>query len=350
MFGSIKKGIKHIKSRGKGGSMDTKKVISRILLAAGILILIILLTTIDFKIGLGNLQKLGSMLFVLIGLVFLNIIIKAWRWKVILRRITNINVPLWFSLQAIIAGVAAGSFIPGRIELAKPLLMKNHHDIKISHSLAALGMERILELFSLLLIALAALRFMPAQKFLPGEIMGISILFLVIGTMIFVFFPKILTIISSRIIKIIPLSEKIKIKSQEVIQFIVEGFVVLKDKTFLGGIVFLSLLANSIEVMRFYLLLNALGIDASWSIAGFVFAGSVIIGVLTMIPGGIGITELSAVGILKALAGSNEDVLKTAVLIDRFIAYYLLLLLGGGILVFLSKKQKELKSSDDPNP
>ncbi|MBS3116477.1 flippase-like domain-containing protein [Candidatus Woesearchaeota archaeon] len=321
--------------------MDTKKVINRILLITGFFILILFLTTVDFKQGLLSIKQLGIMLIALLALVFLNLLVKAWRWKILLQKVTMINIHLPFSFKSIIAGVAAGSFVPGRIELAKPLLMKSHYNVPISHSLSALGIERVLDLFSLLLIALLTFGFIPAQKILPQEILWILVLLLITGTMMVVFFPQSFITIFSKIIKHLPGPQTIKERGMKAVQEMIEGFTILKNKSFLSGMILLSFLANGIEVLRFYLLLMALGIDSSLTITGFVFASSIIIGVLTMIPGGIGITELSAVGILGALVHSGEGVIKTAVLIDRFMAYYVLLLIGAIILILLSNKREK---------
>ena len=78
---------------------------------------------------------------------------------------------------------------------------------------------------------------------------------------------------------------------------------------------------------------------------GVIFAVVVIVSVLSLIPGGIGVNELSAAGmILLFTPGSNSVIVTSAVLLNRFFAYYILIIIGSiSLMIFKNKKKTMIK-------
>lgn len=332
-----------------------KKIIKVSLLIAGIIILILFVRNISIKTIFSSLEALGTTkIILLLGLTFLNIIVKAVRWKLLTARISGTKIPFWFSFSSILAGVAGSSFIPGKIELAKPLMNKTNYNIKISYSLSALAVERILDLLTLLIIATISLFFIPVQSIIPNYIIFTSITLLIIGTLFLILFPNWFIFSTQKIFLVVLRilhKDELRTKINEFITTIFQGFSVLKEKVFVIFITMLSITANMIEVIRFYILMQFLGIGASIAITGFAFTIAIIIGVITTIPGGVGMTELSAGEILtNFLTTIPQGLINSAILIDRFIAYYLLVIIGALMLVFYDKIFKnnlEIKNSPE---
>ena len=310
-----------------------KKIIQKLLLIIGVIILIIFIKNIDLKIISLSFTTLGIKVITILFLyVAISVIVKAVRWQFLMKKITDKFIPLRFSVMANLAGIAGGSLMPGRIDLVKPLMMKTKHDIRMSYSLSALMIERALDLLTLLLIAGVSLFLIPSQSIIKGYLVFIFILAVILVMILLVFFPKFLI----KIVSTIPLPINFKKKVEEFTSLLLEGFKSLKSKKFVFLIMFLSIITIGMEVLRFYFLMKFLNIPVTITIAGFTLAVAVIIGVLTMIPGGVGITEISTTGILTALTLAPTDIIKSVVLIDRFIAYYLLLLIGSLILIYYS--------------
>jgi len=331
--------------------MDYKKLIKRGLLILGIIILLIFIKNINVKIVRLSLNALGiTKIFFLIGLTFLNVFIKAIRWKLLIRKMNQTRIPLWFSFISIIAGVAGGSFIPGRIEFAKPFMLKSTYNVRLSHSLSALTIERMLDLLTLLFIAIFALFFIPAQNIISNEIIFLLTTLIIVVTVLITLFPDFFVTLLQKPINFLPFSQQLKTKGKEFIKILFHGFIILRDKTFVVLMTLLSFIANGIEVVRFYALMQFLSIDISLALIGFVFVAGVIIGIITMIPGGIGITELSISGLLTMfLAAVPKGLINIAVLIDRFIAYYLLVILGSLALIFYDTIFKALRMKGRDN-
>lgn len=315
------------------------------MLIAGIIILLVFLRNINLKTVAVSLKALGvTSIFYLLGLTFLNIVVKAIRWQLLTLKIAEKKVSFGFSFASIIAGVAGGSIMPARLELAKPLMLKTNYDVRLSHSLSALTMERILDLLTFLIIIALTLIYLPTQNIVSNQLIILFLILLVAATSLLALFPRPFITFLQRIISLLHLPEKIRERINEFIAYLIHSFSILKSKLFLLFISVLSFAANAIEIVRFYVLLHFLGVEASFALAGFAFAAAVIIAVITTIPGGIGVTELSLSGILSTfLAGVPLELINSAVLIDRFIAYYLLVLIGCPILILYGKMFKGRK-------
>jgi len=94
-----------------------------------------------------------------------------------------------------------------------------------------------------------------------------------------------------------------------------------------------------LEVIRLAFIFSMFAISISFSMIVFAFTVSILFGTLTMIPGGIGATEISQAAIINNLTTTGFGVLSSAVLIDRFVSYYLLILLGALILMLMKYEQ-----------
>ena len=314
-------------------------IIKRGLLVVGIVILILFIATLDFQSIVESMQALKqSALLLLVGitllLTFLNIAIKAYRWKILVYKTSGVTIPILFSFNSILAGVAAASFLPGRIEMVKPLLLKTEYDVPLSKSFSALVLDRVLDLLFLILILAVCLLFIPLPGFISFTAIAILAGMVIIATLAFILFPQPILTLFNRIIQLFPFSDHFKAKTNHFMAEIILSFTILASRKAALLLGISSLLANVLEVVRFYYLLQLLGIPASLALTGFVFTVSILLGIITAIPGGIGVTELSAATIIEKTLFTPGSLTKTAVLLDRIISYYFIILLGALILIF----------------
>jgi hypothetical protein len=114
------------------------------------------------------------------------------------------------------------------------------------------------------------------------------------------------------------------------------SFSILKDKK---GIyfAFVSLFAMFIETLRVYYVFKSLNIQLGIDLSIFSFCSSIIIGLMTMIPGGVGATEFSQAEILQQYILASSDLIKSAVILDRFLSYYSLIFIGSIVLLTYHK-------------
>ena len=96
----------------------------------------------------------------------------------------------------------------------------------------------------------------------------------------------------------------------------------------------LTALVTALDLARVFAVFHAMGIPLSVSLVTFAYLGAAMLGMALLIPGGVGVTEVSMAGLIVLLAPTTVPSLaRSAVLIDRFLSYYLLVLIGAGFLV-----------------
>ncbi|HIG93678.1 TPA: flippase-like domain-containing protein [Candidatus Woesearchaeota archaeon] len=332
--------------------METSKIIQRGLLLLGIAVLIFFIATLDTK-GIQDslmaipISQLALLVIVALSMTFLNIFFKAWRWKVLVHSISQASIPLGFSFTSIIAGVAAGSILPGRVELAKPLVLKNAYQVPLSQSLSALVLERVLDLLTLVLFLALSLFFLPPLGLVSINIIFILAVVLLGGIMMVALFPTLLLFLTRKIVSILPLSEQLKLKGITFTEQALLSFGILKSKKSMIYLGLLSIIGNVFEVARFYAVLYYLGIHPSVAVVAFTFISSLLIGVISTIPGGVGVTELSGASLLSQFESSvPASLVKSAVLLDRIISYYLIIVSGSLILIFIRQYKSILKRKE----
>lgn len=320
-----------------------RKILKTALLLLGAAILVFFLATVDFQEARKSLSAVSWWAFlILIAITAVNILLKAFRWKLLTSKITAVSIPLRFSFLSIIAGVSASSLIPGRVELAKPLLLKKEFGVPFSQSLSALFLERVLDLITLLLILLTSLYFVQNQAFFSPVLVLVLLAGLFFFTLVLTWFPRQLQKILTAIINKMPFSLPRKDKLNHFAEEVLQSFSIFKSKNTVLFFAFLSLAANFLEILRFFFLLQLLNLPISLALSGFAFTASILAGIISTVPGGMGITEFSASAILSSLAQSPLEMIKTAILIDRIISYYLLVLLGALLLIYQEKFLKNL--------
>ena len=304
----------------------------------GILVLLWFIATLEMDQVVKALELVsGSSILLLLGLTAVNILVKAWRWQILTWKIAKTRISTLFSFSSIITGVAAGSFIPGRIELAKPLLLKSEHNVPLTKSFSALIIERVLDLLGLLLLLLVGVMYVQQQ------VISVNIVVAVIGVIVagitfVIFFPAIFENPLQKMIGYLPVSAALKKKGKEFVHQIIDSFSILTSKAATLLFLALSFLAHGLEVYRLHLLLHILHIDVSIALVAFVFSSAILIGIMSTIPGGIGVTEYSATALLATAApGAAVGIIKMAVLLDRVISYYSLILAGGIMMIVHGK-------------
>lgn len=330
--------------------MDITKILKYSLLIFGTIILIAFIYTLKPQELLKTIKTLHSPLTLIVltfALTIISILFKSYRWRILIYKITQKKTSLWFSFQTVLAGIAAGSFIPGRMELARPLLYKAKHQIPITQSLSALIIERAIDLLCFVLFLLIGLIFIPSQNIISLKIVIIILSLLTSCILSAIIFPLTIFNIINKIITYIPLPASFKKKLINFIEQAIMSFTIFHSKKTIIYITILSLITNVLELVRFYFIATAFGISVTIPILATILSAGILLGVLSAIPGGIGITEFSSVAILTTLIPSTlVTTAKSAILLDRAISYYTIIILGALFLIHLGYFIKIKQSSN----
>jgi glycosyltransferase 2 family protein len=320
--------------------MKATRLIKWMLLLAGVLIFVLFARNIDVQVIQFSLQSFGlGKILILLTLTVSMVLLKALRWGLLIKKIGKITMTFGFSTLSVLGGIAASSIIPGRVDLAKPLMVKTKYNLNLAPSFSALTVERVLDMLGILFMVALGMYFLPQQTLVSKQLVAVGIAVLVIGLILLAFFPKQFARLATKIIDIFPLPDTVKEKLKPFVGELFQSFVAIKNAPLLLLLMLLTSFAIGVEVIQFYYILLLLQINASVALAGFAFAASFTIGLLSSVPGGIGVTEISSAGILTALLSGPSETMKIAVLIQRMFSYYFLVLAGAVVLVVFGRSK-----------
>lgn len=286
----------------------------------------------DFDNIILSLQKFPLYLFSLSFLtIFISIIFKFIRWQIYVNEL-KLKITFIDSILVFTSGFIM-SVSPGKIgELLKSFLLKHKYQIPISKSSPVVAAERIIEFTALILISLIGIVIF---KYSITYLLILVAVLIAIAALLF--FKKFRNILQRLFVRL-PLIKKY---IHDINEFNVSLKRLLSLKIFIK-ILFLSILAWLAEFYGFYLILSEFknNINVFWS--SFIYSLSIIIGAVSMLPGGIGITE-GALTYLLIENGFTENVAIASTIIIRFITLWIPVLTGFiAMIIFTINKRSKI--------
>ncbi|MFB6197073.1 MAG: YbhN family protein, partial [Halobacteriaceae archaeon] len=103
----------------------------------------------------------------------------------------------------------------------------------------------------------------------------------------------------------------------------------------------LSVISWGLECIGMWLVLEGFGVNASILLAAFVFAFASILGALSLLPGGIGITEGTMTGLLLFVGINRTAAVSTTLVIRAATLWFVAI---GAILVYLHFRSQQMES------
>ncbi len=242
------------------------------------------------------LSKFSWYLFpVLLALSFINYISRFMKWDYYLR-LLNIPLKKSDSFSVFMSGLIM-SVTPGKMgELLKSYLVKQISGTPISVSAPVVFAERITDFISLVLIGLAG-----AYSYNYGQ----NIVLIVAA-----FFITLVVLIGNRktalgIIAFFGRISFLKKHTTKMLAAYESSYTMLRLKPLLL-MTLLSLASWSFECLGYFIILRNFHVDVSLLWASFNYAFGTIVGAITMLPGGLGVTEGSLTVLLIQLKTPPE--------------------------------------------
>jgi uncharacterized protein (TIRG00374 family) len=278
-----------------------------------------------------------------LALMFLMQVLRSYRWGLILSPLAKIDQLTLFSVTSV--GFLAIIAIPARLgEFARPYLITQNSDIRMSSALGTIFVERVLDGLTVLIVAAGALFLVP----LPSWLVESGIFFLLVtlgllGVMVLMLFKQAAAL---RILK--PLLGRMPARYSEaigrLIRHFIEGLQIIADPALLIGVTMLSLVIWLVDVLAIYLLFLAFG----WHLpvaAAFVLMIILIIGIaIPTAPGFIGNWHYFCILGLSLFNVPKPDALSFAI-IYHALSIGILILLG---ILFLPFNRLSLSSLSRP--
>lgn len=256
-------------------------------------------------------------LALVLGLSSLNYFLRFCRWRWYLARLGHV-LPAPRHLLYYLAGFAFTT-TPGKMGEAIRSVYLKSHGVGYADSLAALFVERLLDMVAVLLLGLLVTRFF-SDVWWPSVCAAIFIL---------VIFATASTrglrqSICARLER--SRSPRVQRFGGELRSLLQSSEALLGPKLLAGGVV-LGLVAWGAEGLGFFLIVRGLEFEVAALAAIGVYAAGMLIGALSFIPGGLGSTEASMV-VMLSLLGMDVSSAIAATIVCRIATLWFAVALG----------------------
>jgi len=281
----------------------------------------------DYKQVLDSFSKFNWLLLpVLLILSFMNYSARFIKWDFYLN-VVGIRINKLDSFSIFMSGLVM-SVTPGKLgELLKSYLVKEVNGDPISKTAPIVFAERITDFLSLLFISIIGAIIYEYG----GEV----------SIIVAIFFIALIIIISNKKIAmpLINQLEKIKFlnKYMHNIHLAYESSYKLLSLCPLMMMTIVSLVSWSFECLGYYLILHNFGIDFGILWASFSYCFATVVGAISMLPGGLGVTEGSLTYFLVE-KNISADIAVTTTFIIRVVTLWFAVLVGIFAVSFYQKR------------
>ncbi|MEN8208237.1 MAG: lysylphosphatidylglycerol synthase transmembrane domain-containing protein [Candidatus Fermentibacteria bacterium] len=266
-----------------------------------------------------------------LSLSLLNYLLRFFKWHYFLGRI-DLYIPPKESLAVFIAGFSM-TVTPGKLgELLKCYLLKERRNIPVSRTSPVVVAERITDLISMIFIAIIGLALVQHRGAMVA--IGAGIVF-VFAIMIFLLWEKAFGFLTGLLCRV----KKVAKHRGSFEKFHRNCSSLLDLKSLLISVP-LGILSWGAEALVLCLVSISLGIEPGLSVGLALLAHSAgtIAGAVSMIPGGLGLTELTIGAILLSAMPESDAAVTT--LIMRFATLWFAVLLGVIVLGVIKRKTR----------
>ena len=252
----------------------------------------------------------------LLLLSFMNYVSRFFKWDYYLS-ILNIKLKKLDSFSIFMSGLIM-SITPGKVgELLKSYLVKEINKAPISKTAPIIMVERITDFTSLILIMLFGAY---EYNYGRGIVIGLGI-----------FFILVLILISNKNIAlpVIKTLEKIRFLRKHILsihQAYDSSYRLLRPIPLLN-MTLLSIFSWSFECFGYHLILINFNVDVGFLWAAFSYGLSTIVGAITMLPGGLGVTE-GSLTFLLIQKNFPKDIAVASTFLVRVVTLWFAVLVG----------------------
>ncbi|MDR3222668.1 MAG: UPF0104 family protein [Methanobrevibacter sp.] len=327
---------------------------------------IVVMGTMVYFVGFNELiekLKIADFKYVLFALIvqILSFFLFAFRWHII-NKIANINIESIKLVPLIIIGLAINNITPSSSSGGEPVkayILSSKTKSPFESTFATTITDRTLDTVPFIVLAIITISililFAPPYE---EEYIAIMVLAVILITFLLIvivymslnrkFAEKIISI-ALRIIK------KFYKKDHEALEKKVDkaitGFqdtmkIMFKDKNILYKALPLSFLIWFFEIFRMYLIFLAFGSsNINVFVIAEIFIISTLVGMVPLLPGGLGAVELMMMGLFASVGVPNEIGVAVTI-IERGISFWLPTFIGLPLLSYYGYSNDKIKSAD----
>lgn len=278
------------------------------------------------------------LLFGAFAIFYLGFPLRALRWSILVRR-TGFALRVRDATEIIFLSWLVNCLVPAKLgDVYRAYLLKINSDVSLSRTFGTVFIERILDLFAIVSLGLAA-GFVSFRSGLPADVqivfaIGVGfVLLLALGLLTLRNFGR-------RILTRLPLPQRIL----EFYDRFEEGVFASIGLRALPRLALLTGFIWATEAMRLYLVVEALGLPGvhlGISGAFFVALAASLLTAVPLTPAGIGFVEGGIVGLLTIVYGVSQTDALAITLVDRAISVLSIIVIGS-IVYAVSPKRRGL--------
>lgn len=273
-----------------------------------------------------------ELLPLILGFTLLNYLLRWLKWEYYLRRLGCGERVSRFDSGLIFTAGMVMAVTPGKLgEVFKSYLLRRVNATPVSRSAPIVLAERLTDgLAMLLLMALGLTLYPPARP-----VFAILVVGTLLGILVLQFRGLSRALIDGT--ARLPLGEKVAPRLATVYESTRE----LLDWRVLLISTLISFVSWGAECVAFYYVLVGLGVEGTPLLllqATFIFAASTLFGLVSFLPGGLGVSEASSVGLLVAIVGIGAATATTATILIRFCTLWFGVLLGVVALAWFGRR------------
>jgi len=298
------------------GKQLAQKLIAPTLFA--VLVYAALLFYGDYR-AIGEALRALSARAALVGLALslANFLIRGFRWHYYLR-LKELALPFRHTMVIFIAGLGM-SITPGKVgEVLKSLLLKEHFDVPIAISAPIVVAERVMDAGALITLGCVGLAYLQSPWLaLAALVAGVGTFFLFGKSRWLVL--RLVTLLT-RIRRIAPFREKLLAAHASL-------FELWTVKAFSLSML-MSLVAWGMQAAIVIVFAEELGALVTPAEASVAYSAPLLAGTLAFLPGGLGLTEASMAGTLRALSGVAPSAAATITILTRGATFWFATVIG----------------------
>lgn len=320
------------------------KLLTSLLIGVGVVLIMGLLSDIE-QVGEDMRGFDWRMLPAILVLTMLNYLLRWLKWHYYLQRLgLNGGVGRLDSGLIFTSGMVM-SVTPGKVgEVFKSYLLRRVNRTPVRTSAPIVLAERLTDGLGMLLLMGVGLTIYPAARPMFVVLLGLSLVMIVIVQ------HRMLCTRAMEVLEPMPGGTMVVPR----LRGLYETTNILLGWRLLFVSTALSVVSWGSECVAFYAVLLGLGVDGSWLLllqATFIFAASTLLGLISFLPGGLGTSEMTSVGLLILLVGVTSSTATTATIIIRFCTLWFGVMLGALALVWFSQRYRaddHLDNADAP--
>lgn len=268
----------------------------------------------------------------ILGLTLLNYLLRWIKWEYYLRRLgCGQQVSLLDSGLIFTSGMVM-AVTPGKLgEVFKSYLLRRVNHTPVTRSAPIVLAERLTDGIAMILLMGLGLTLYPPAR----VVFAALVIATVAGIVIVQYRPLALRLID--LTGRLPMGDRI---APRLLTIYTSTRELLEWRVLLAATI-LSVLSWGFECLAFYYVLVGLGVPGTPLLllqATFIFAASTLFGLVSFLPGGLGVSEASSVGLLVTLVGVSVSVATTATLLIRFGTLWFGVLLGVIALLWFGRR------------